>query len=122
MMKNIGLKILPVLSIGFFILIMTTGSFLKQPLFGEDHVIYHIDQVTEYVQHEKWEAALTEVEKAKKAWKNVVSRIQFSAEKNEIDALKINLERIDGFIQAKHLGGVLSELSEIRFIWNELGR
>lgn len=121
-MKKIGLKLLPIVSISIFIIIMTTGSFLKKPLFGNDGVIDHIDLVTEYVKEEDWEAASIEIEYARQAWRNVVLRIQFSSERNEINAIKLNLERADGFIKAKHLGGALSELSELRFIWDELGR
>lgn len=121
-MKGIGLKLLPFITLSIFILVMTTGSYFKKPFLDNDYVLSHIDQVTTYVTEGEWGKASDEIKEAKRAWNKVVTRIQFSTERNEINALKIKLERTEGYISAKELGGVLSELSEARLIWSELGK
>lgn len=121
-MKGIGFKLIPIISIIIFILIMTTGSLLKKPLFGDDDVIHYIDDVRDKIKNENWEMASDQLKKAQKSWKKVVHRIQFSTERSEINSLKVNLERTHGFISAKDKSGALAELSEARYIWTELGK
>lgn len=120
-MKAFGLKILPVLSICMFILIMTTGTFLKAPLIGDDDVIHYVNNVKGYIKEDNWDKASTELRRGQEAWKKVVKRIQFSSERNEINSLMINLKRAQGYIKAKNKGGALAEISEVEFIWSELG-
>ena len=121
-MKGIGFKLIPIISLCLFIAIMTTGSILKKPLFGDDDVIHYIDDVMLNVTNEDWQAASDQLEKAQKAWKKVVHRIQFSAERDEINMLKTNLERTHGFIAAEDKGGAMAELLEANYIWTELGK
>jgi len=121
-MNNIRTKLIRMSALIIFIVVMTTGSFLKQPYYNTDDVIYYVDQLSDDIQKEKWEKANEQLEKIKKAWRHVVYRIQFSAERDEINTFKTNLERIRGFIIAEDKSGALADLSEMRYIWEQLGK
>ncbi|HEX6593154.1 MAG TPA: DUF4363 family protein [Bacillota bacterium] len=121
-MKGIGFKLFPVILIGLFIAIMTTGSFLKKPLREDDDVIYYLNHVQEDIEDEDWKSAAEYLTKTQKAWDKVVQRIQYSAERDEINMLKTTFERTNGFIRAKEKAGALAEIAEAQFIWKELGK
>ncbi|HLR79768.1 MAG TPA: DUF4363 family protein [Bacillota bacterium] len=121
-MKKIFFKLLPIVVIGLFILVMTTGAFLKKPLTGDDDVIHHIDNVQNSIHEDQWEKANEQLTQAEQAWKKIISRIQYSAERDEINTISKNIERARGYIDVQDKAGTLSELAEARFIWEELGK
>lgn len=117
-----SLKLIPITMVGLFVIMMTSGSFLKKPLNDEDDVMLHIQQLKENVQNEQWEVASDHLEKTIQAWKKVVKRIQFSVERDEINSFRKTLERTKGFIKAEEKGGALAEIDEAHHIWTELGK
>ncbi len=121
-MKRSARVIIPILFIAIFIAIMTTGALLKRPFGQEDDVIHLIEQMESNVLNSEWDQASTHLHEAKKAWTKVVHRIQFSAERDEINTLHKALDRTEGFIKAKDAGGAMAELAEARHIWEELGK
>lgn len=121
-MRNTKKRIISLLALIIFIIIMTTGSILKHSFHEKDRVMYHVEQLYSDILNKKWTEAYHRLDDVQEAWKHVVRRIQFSAERNEINDFKINLERVRGFIVAKDQGGALADLAEIVFIWQELGR
>lgn len=120
-MVKIKRSIIPLLALVIFIIIMTTGSILKQSFHKNDRVMHHLSQLSTEVKNNNWMEAHHRLSFVEEAWEHVVSRIQFSSERNEINHFKLNLERVRGFIQAKDKPGVLSNLAEMKLIWNELG-
>lgn len=121
-MKKSVRIIIPIILLGLFILAMTTGGLLKKPMSDEDDLISFIEKTEKEVLNQDWEKASTHLDDAKKAWKKVVMRIQFSAERDEINELHKTLDRTKGFIEAKDKGGAMGELAEARNIWKELGK
>lgn len=121
-MKKSVRIIIPIISLGIFILAMTTGGLLKKPMSDEDDLISFIEKTEKEVLNQDWKKASTHLSDAKKAWKKVVRRIQFSAERDEINELHKTLDRTRGFIEAKDKGGAMAELAEARNIWKELGK
>ncbi len=121
-MKKSVRIIIPIILLGIFILAMTTGGLLKKPMSDEDDLISFIEKTEKEVLNQDWKKASTHLSDAKKAWKKVVRRIQFSAERDEINELHKTLDRTRGFIEAKDKGGAMAELAEARNIWKELGK
>lgn len=121
-MKKSVRIIIPIILLGLFILAMTTGGLLKKPMSDEDDLISFIEKTEKEVLNQDWKKASTHLSDAKKAWKKVVRRIQFSAERDEINELHKTLDRTRGFIEAKDKGGAMAELAEARNIWKELGK
>lgn len=121
MKKSIRIAI-PIVLLALFIAIMTTGALLKKPMANDDDVMQLIEQTEDNILNQNWEKASIHLKEAKKAWSKVVRRIQFSAERDEINELHKALERTGGFIRAEDKGGAMAELSEARNIWTELGK
>lgn len=121
MKKSLSIAI-PIFLIAIFVAAMTTGSFLKQPMASDDDVMLSIEKMEDEILNQDWEKASAHLKDAKKAWKKVVVRIQFSAERDEINELHKALERTGGFIQAEDKGGAMAELAEAQNIWKELGK
>lgn len=121
MKKSIRILI-PVILLAFFIAVMTTGALLKKPMGKKDDLIHYIELMEEEILEQNWKEASDHLSDAKKAWKKVVTRIQFSAERDEINELHKTLDRTSGFIKAEDKGGAMAELAEARNIWTELGK
>ncbi|WP_284139343.1 DUF4363 family protein [Virgibacillus sp. LDC-1] len=120
-MKKGWLKIIPIIVLAVFIFIMTSGAFLKQPLWGDDDVIHYIKQVEGSVKENDWKNATESLKKAQHAWNKVVMRIQFNAGQDEINDISRMLERAHGHIDAKDQIGVIAEMAEFRYVWAEIG-
>lgn len=121
-MKGLGFIFIPILVIGIFILSMTTGVILKKPFLGHDDVLHHVQVLKEDVRNEQWNRAEDHLKQAKKAWRTVSKRIQFSSEREEMRLISRIFVRIHGFIEAREKGSVLAEIEEIEYLWDELGR
>ncbi|HZK53563.1 MAG TPA: DUF4363 family protein [Desulfosporosinus sp.] len=112
---------LPIVTLVLFVLVMQSGDILKQPLVGDDNVPQAIETVIQDINHENWEAATQNTENLKRAWDKVVNRVQFSGERNVIDALTVNIARLQGAVQAQDKATGLTELSEAYEHWKNLG-
>ncbi|WP_246615543.1 DUF4363 family protein [Clostridium thailandense] len=121
-MKKIIAYSIPAIILGFFILIMTTGQFLKKPMREGEDVVKYISIIQEDVKAENWNYAEQDRQKLMIAWGKIVPRIQFSVERDEIYNININLARLGGIIMGKDQAGALAELGEIYENWRELGR
>src|SRR5665648_358577 len=93
----------------------------NQPLGNDDNIPQSIETVVQDINHENWEAANQNTENLNRVWDKVVTRVQFSAERNELDDLTMNIARLKGAIQAKDKAGGLTELSEAYEHWKNLG-
>lgn len=104
------------------ILIMHSGIVLKQPLNQTDNFTGYLKAVQTDVMAEQWDEASNHLQKLENAWRQIINRIQFSIEKDEITRLSANLARMGGAIQAKDKGGAMIEIGEAQEFWEELGR
>ena len=121
-MKKIIAYSIPVVILGFFVFIMTSGQFLKKPMHEGEDVVKYIATIEEDVKLENWSYAEQDRQKLMTAWGKIVPRIQFSVERDEIYNININLSRLGGIIMGKDQAGALAELGEIYENWRELGR
>lgn len=120
-MRKFMVAAIPVATLIIFVLVMLSGNFLKKPLSGDDDVPGSIEKAIRSVNNGNWEEAGTAAEQLQRAWDKVVSRVQFSSERDEINALSMNLARLQGAIIAKDKSDALMELKEAYEHWEELG-
>jgi len=55
------------------------------------------------------------------AWEIITDRVQFSTEREELKDGKRSIARMKGFIEANDSAGALSELSEVKEHWSDIG-
>lgn len=112
----------PIAILAISVLIMLSGEFLKKPTGDIDNVLKYMDTVTKAVQSEDWKSAEENVSKLDNAWKIVVKRVQFSGERDEINALDVSIARIKASINVEDKTSALMELGEAEEHWIDLGR
>src|SRR5665648_49028 len=116
-MRKFMVIALPIVTLVLFVMVMLSSNILKQPLGNDDNIPQSIETVVQDINHENWEAANQNTENLNRVWDKVVTRVQFSAERNELDDLTMNIARLKGAIQAKDKAGGLTELSEAYEHW-----
>ncbi|OFI01552.1 hypothetical protein CLOACE_20690 [Clostridium acetireducens DSM 10703] len=121
-MRKFLTTIIPIITLGFFILIMLSGNYLKRPLGKYDNVPNSIEVIIKDVNSENWKEANKNTDELNKIWKRIVSRVQFSSERDEINALSVNIARLKAAIMAKDKNSALLELAEAYEHWDSLGR
>lgn len=113
---------IPIITIALFILIMLSGNFLKRPLGKDDNIPESIQMIIKDIESEKWEEAEKKTTQLTTTWEKVVDRVQFSSERDEINALNVNIARLHGAIWAKDKSSSLTELCEAYEHWDQLGK
>ncbi|OPJ59853.1 DUF4363 family protein [Clostridium oryzae] len=121
-MRNLLTKAIPILTLLLFILIMNSDNVLKKPISKDDDIPKSIQLIIYDVNAERWNAASKKTYALSKAWKKVLARVQFSAEKDEIDYFDVSLSRIKGAITAKSKSDAIIELNEAYEHWDNIGR
>lgn len=113
---------IPIIALIVFILIMLSGSILKKPLGNNDNLPFTINTVMEDVNAQQWEKAYEDTEKLDLIWNKIIKRVQFSSERDEINALSVNIARLKGAIIAKDKASAFMELNEAFEHWSALGK
>lgn len=113
---------IPLFLIALFILTMLSDKYLKHSFNDNDDVVYLLDTVAKEVNEEDWNKAKSSTEKLRSAWVMVVKRVQFSAEKDEINGFFRNLARLEAAIATNNKDNALMELNEAYYHWESLGK
>jgi hypothetical protein len=121
-MKKIKYYSCVVLLFAFFIFIMNGGDLFKKPMGTRDNFILYMDQLEDNISVYEWKQAESNYANLNQAWKMIAPRIQFSVEKDEINAINVNLARLKSGIATRDKNPALRELSEAREHWHNLNR
>lgn len=113
---------IPIVTLVLFLVIMLSGDFLKQSLGGDDNIPQAIETIMQDVNQGDWEAAKQNTDHLNDVWDRIVTRVQFSSERDEINDFSMNVARVKGAVQAKDKSIVLTELSEAYEHWRGLGK
>lgn len=119
-MKKIGAIILPIFLLIGFVLIMNGGDYLKKPRTSEDNFVLYANLLKEDLKQLNQEASAKNLEKLSTAWKKIIPRIQYSVEKDEINAINVNIARLQGYISIQNYNLAIIELYEIEEHWHNL--
>lgn len=113
---------IPIITLVIFTFVMLSGTYFKNSRIIKGDFPEYLETVKSDISSEQWDNAASDVDKLDNSWKRVVRRVQFSAERNEINDININLSRLRGAIGAKDKSIALVELSEARMHWDNLGK
>jgi len=113
---------IPIFAIAIFIFIMQNGSFLKYSLGEGEDIPQIIEEIIQNISKDHWEEANNKTNELKKTWNKIVSRIQFSSERDEINSFTASIARLEGAILAQDKSSAFMELKEALEHWRNLGR
>lgn len=121
-MRKFFVIAIPIVTLIIFTLIMLSDIVLKKPLTGNDDIPGSIQQLIQEVNNGSWDKAENKTNDLEKAWKKVIRRVQFSAEKDEINSFEVNIARLKGSIMTKDKADAIIELNEAYEHWENLGK
>ena len=121
-MRKFLVTTIPIVTIILFVLIMLSGNYLKKPLGNEEGLPQRIELLIQAVHQENWDSASNHREELEKYWDKVVRRIQFSAERDEINELTVSIARLKGAIETRDKSNSLQLLYEAYEHWKDLGK
>ena len=121
-MRKFFVITIPILTIALFILIMLSDKVLKNSFSYDDNIPLSIESIIIEIENDNWAEARDKTDLLSRAWDKVVKRVQFSAEKDEINEFYKNIARLRGAISAKDKSNALIELNEAYEHWNNLGK
>ena len=121
-MKRLKYYIFVVMLFAIFIFVMNGGDLFKKPLGSGDNFMLYMNQLEENISANEWHTASINYENLHRAWKKIVPRIQYSVEKNEINAIDVNLARLKICVSNQDKTLALLELNEAREHWHDLNR
>lgn len=122
MRKIIHISI-PVVTLIVFVLIMLSGSYFKKQVIGtEQDFIAHIETIKSNVEKSQWEEAMKNTYILDDTWQEIIKKIQFSEERDQMNNIDINIARLKGAINANDKTNALLELAEAKMHWKNVGK
>jgi hypothetical protein len=113
---------LPITAIILFVLIMISGSWLKNSLGQGKNIPDIIDGIGKDILAERWDETEKGISELENSWNRVLNRVQFSVERDEVNFFNSNLARLKGAVLARDKAGSLIELHEALDHFKGLGR
>lgn len=120
-MRKALLYLIPILILAVFVIFMNSGPYLKKPIGEEDNVAKYIKLLKEDIENENWDSARSHVGKLELAWQNVIPRVQYILDKDEIINLNESIARMNGSILAMDKTMAKVELVLLEYHWKRLG-
>jgi hypothetical protein len=120
-MRKFLIVSIPIFTIVIFIAIMLSGNYLKRSVGKEDDFTRLIKIVTEDINNERWEQAEEHTVELHRVYKKIINRIQFSSERDEINAINVSLARVEGAILSRNIALAIDGLFEAYEHWDQLG-
>lgn len=121
-MRKFFVIAIPIFIIGISMLIMLSGPFFKRSSGDWDNVPKHMNKITKAVTEDNWALAEQNTGDLETAWKAVIKRVQFSSERDEINAISVSIARLKAAITAEDKTSALLELNEAGQHWDDLGK
>jgi len=120
-MERLWRYMVPILVLLLFIAVMN-GKLYKLTLYPEkgDDFPHYLQALKEDVTDEQWIKVQGDYDELTALWKNMVERIQFSVEKDQIEAIDVNLARMQAYIELRDKKGVVVELLELKEHWKNI--
>ncbi len=102
------------------LLVMNADSYLSTGRTDTENVVLHLSALKTSLA--QWESAHQHYQALDTAWQIIKPRIQFSVEKDQMDAIDSGLARLAAYIRWQDKVGAAVELSEIESHWDNLRR
>ncbi len=120
-MRKVFTIAIPVITMLLFILIMQSGSIIKKSLGKNEIIEKYIEDIIIEVNNEDWAKVNIKIDELEKTWKQILLKIQFSSERDEINLFDSNIARMRGAVSAEDRINLLIELNEAKNHWDKLG-
>jgi|GEM_PF-5079061 len=120
-MERLWRYMVPILILLLFTAVMN-GKLYKLTLSPEkgDDFPHYLQTLKEDVTVEEWIKVQGDYDELTALWKNMVDCIQFSVEKDQIEAIDVNLARMQAYIELRDKKGVVVELIELKEHWKNI--
>ncbi len=102
------------------LVIMNGGDYFKQARGNSDDVELHLSLAKTAVEEKQWGEATQRCQALTMAWKKIKPRIQYSVEKDEMNAIDVGLTRLYSYIRWQEQTEAWVELMEIESHWHNL--
>lgn len=122
MMKRVLLYGSVILSIVFIFLFAQSTNYLKKPFSHNDDVQLHISNLNTMIDNKDWTGAEMELKDLEKAWGQVVKRIQFTGEEDDIKKINESIYKLKYMLRIRDVPNSTQELANIEYGWNDIGR
>lgn len=121
-MKRVLLYGSVILSIVFIFLFAQSTNYLKKPFSHNDDVQLHISNLNTMIDNKDWTGAEMELKDLEKAWGQVVKRIQFTGEEDDIKKINESIYKLKYMLRIRDVPNSTQELANIEYGWNDIGR
>lgn len=120
--RNWLLYIAVVLILVLFYFSMSTVPWMKRPFGPGEDVEGYLDDLADMIRDEKWEEATRQLPDLEKAWDQVSARLQLVLEKDEMNRFSSGIVRLDVAIDRRDATRALTEIAEMKQVWQEMGK
>ncbi|MDO4540577.1 MAG: DUF4363 family protein [Syntrophomonadaceae bacterium] len=122
-MKNkVAAYVLPVVMLALFVLIMNSSNLYIAWGEAPSRVEQQMGAVEDAIEYEQWENAAKGCEELRACWRQALTGLQFSMEKDQAELIEAKLARLSAFIASSDRVHAQAEISELREHWNNLNR
>lgn len=119
-MRKLLAFLFPLLILTVFILIMNSNLYFKQLKNSEESFPKYMESARENIRNAQWQEAEDNIKKAEAVWLQLVAKLQFSVERDEINQLDKSLARLKGAVSAQDKGEAMADLNEVIEHWCRL--
>ena len=121
-MNKFAKKSIPAVILLIFVLIMLSGNYLKKTYVKGQNMPGVFEKIVKDISEDNWDEAYRNTEEMHNIWKKIINRVQYSSERDEINALSVNIARLRGAIWSRDKASALIEINEAYNHWLNLGR
>lgn len=118
-LKKIIAYLFPILILTFFLLILTSGYFVKMTFLSGTTIPETLVELELIVESESWEEAESMTNSLQKQWDKLAPFLQISTTEEDIKGFSQSIIRLKGYIRGQELGLALSELKLLNYTWNQ---
>ncbi|QKS69954.1 DUF4363 family protein [Paenalkalicoccus suaedae] len=119
--RKILLYLIPTAFVIISLVIMTSGSWLKHSFTDSDDVSGYLSATSSFVVSEEWSEAVRNAEQLDSAWHEVLARIQYSVERDDLATITETIARVQGAIAAEDRASAMIEISLLERLWEDVG-
>ncbi len=120
--RNWLLYIGVILVLVLFYVSLSTVPWIKRPLGHGEDVEGYLDDLARMIGEDEWEQARERLPELEKAWARVSSRLQLVLERDEVNRFSAGMVRLNVAVEQKDAIRALTEIAEIKQVWQEMGR
>ncbi|MFO8060846.1 MAG: DUF4363 family protein [Bacillota bacterium] len=120
--RNWLLYIGVILVLALFYVSLSTVPWMKRPFGPREDVEGYLDDLIRLVDEEQWDEAGENLPDLEEAWDRVIARLQLVLERDEVNRFTAGLVRLKVAVEQRDATRALTELAQMRQVWQDMGR